>query len=52
MPKKLQVVIRLLLSLLLIYGVFTETGKWTALTLFLVFIALECQNIINSRYGN
>ena len=35
------VVGRLLLSLALIYGVYTETGIWTALFALLVTISLE-----------
>ena len=32
---------RIIITMLLLYGVYTETGKWTALSLFLVFIAIE-----------
>ena len=39
--KIITTVIRWILSLLLLYGVYTETGKWTVLVLFLMFAALE-----------
>lgn len=32
---------RMILTILLLYGVYTETGKWTTLSLFLIFIAIE-----------
>jgi len=34
-------IIRYVLTLLLIYGAYTETGIWTALNFFLIFIAVE-----------
>jgi len=39
--KKVGVIIRVVLTLLLIYGAYTETGIWTALNFFLIFIAVE-----------
>lgn len=30
-----------MLCLALLYGVYTETGKWTTLSLFLIFFASE-----------
>ena len=39
--KKIPIIIRIILTLLMIYGAYTETGKWTASILFLIFIAIE-----------
>ena len=39
--KKVRTLIRYVLTLLLIYGSYTETGKFTALALLLIFIAIE-----------
>jgi len=39
--KKCQGIIRFVLTLALVYGAYTETGKWTALSFLLVFIAIE-----------
>lgn len=33
--------IRIILTLLLIYGVYTETGIWTALSIFLIALSME-----------
>lgn len=38
---KASKIIRCLLTLLLIYGVYTETGIWTTLSMILIFIAFE-----------
>jgi len=42
-------IIRLTLTLGVLYGVYTETGIWTALALFLVSITLELQSITLRR---
>jgi len=34
-------IVRGLLSLLLVFGVYTETGIWTALAVFLITIGIE-----------
>jgi len=34
-------VVRILITLLLIYGVYTETGKWTATNLFFIMLYIE-----------
>jgi len=44
--KKLATIARILLTMALIYGVYTETGIWTALSLFLISIAIELQSFI------
>ena len=38
---KVSGIIRITLTLLLIYGAYTETGIWTALSLFLILWAIE-----------
>lgn len=43
MNKKWLFAIRAILSTLLIWGVYSETGKWTAIFAGLVIIALEGQ---------
>jgi len=40
-------IIRLILTIVLLYGVYTETGIWTALSLFLVFSAIELQDFVD-----
>jgi hypothetical protein len=37
--------VRIILTLCLIYGVYTETGVWTALSLFLVMTGLELNGL-------
>lgn len=37
----ISIIIRIILSLMLLYGVYTETGVWTTLSLFLVFTGME-----------
>ncbi|KKL10641.1 hypothetical protein LCGC14_2553800 [marine sediment metagenome] len=39
--KKIPTIIRFILTLALILGVYTETGFWTSLSLFLIFIYVE-----------
>lgn len=39
--KTIQPLVRYALTLLLCWGVYTETGKWTALSTFLVSVSLE-----------
>lgn len=41
--KKWRFIVRVILSALLIWGVYSETGKWTAIFATLTFIALETQ---------
>ena len=42
-------VIRAILTLALIYGAYTETGIFTALSLLLIFVALEAQGWLTKR---
>ena len=44
--KLIRFIIRIGLSLLLLYGVYTETGIWTAISMFLCFVALEAHSFI------
>jgi len=44
--KKLSMIIRFILTFLLIYGAYTETGIWTALSLFLIFMSVEIQSYL------
>lgn len=44
--KTYRTICRVILALALIYGVYTETGKWTASFAFLTFIAIEGLNSI------
>ena len=47
--KKIQIIIRIILTLALIYGAYTETGIWTALSLFLIFIGMEIHGYLIKR---
>ena len=38
-----KMIIRLALTLAMIYGAYTETGIWTALCLLLILVAIELQ---------
>lgn len=42
--QKIADVIRIVLSLALIFGVYTETGIWTSIFAFLVSLYIECKN--------
>jgi hypothetical protein len=42
-------IIRIFLTLLLIYGVYTETGIWTAISLFLIMIGIEFKGAFMNR---
>lgn len=42
-------IIRILLSLLLCWGVYTETGSYTAISFFLIFIAIEVLILIERK---
>ena len=42
---------RWLLSLLLLYGVFTETGLWTTLFLFLILVKCEIKKVLKRNEG-
>ncbi len=42
-------VIRAILTLAFIYGAYTETGIFTALSLLLIFVALEAQGFLTKR---
>jgi hypothetical protein len=44
-------IVRIILTCALLYGVYTETGIWTTLTLGLVFISSEIQGYILQRSG-
>ena len=41
--------LRIILSLLLLWGVYTETGIWTTLVLFLILIQIEINNYLKKR---
>jgi len=41
--------IRIALSLLLLYGVYTETGIWTTILLFLVVATAELKSYLERR---
>ena len=47
--KKIPIIIRIILTLLLVYGIYTETGIWTALSLFLVFVGMEVQAYLTGK---
>ena len=42
-------IIRSILTLLLVYGAYTETGVFTALSLLLIFIYLEVNAVLVKR---
>ena len=42
-------IIRAILTLALIYGAYTETGVFTALSLLLIFVAIELQGWLTKR---
>lgn len=42
----ITVTIRILLSILLLIGVYSETGKWTTLTMALVMISNELTALV------
>lgn len=44
-------IIRYCLTLLMIYGAYTETGLWTALCLFGCYVHIECDVILNHIKG-
>lgn len=41
--------IRWILTLILIFGSYRETGFYTALSLFLIFVAIEIQAFLNRK---
>lgn len=43
------VVVRWVLTLLLIWGVYTETGVWTALTITLILLEIEVRTLAAMR---
>ena len=42
-------IIRAILTLALIYGAYTETGVFTALSLLLIFVAIELNSWLTQR---
>jgi len=38
--------IRWVLTLMMLYGIYTETGPWTTLAFFLIFVAIEIQSAL------
>ena len=42
--KDIVTTIRWILTVFLILGAYTETGIWTCISLFLIFIAIEIMN--------
>ena len=47
--KKGPIIIRFVLGLGLIFRVYTETGGWTALSLFLILIGMEAQGYLINK---
>ena len=47
---KIQKIIRYALTLLIIYGAYTETGMWTALSLFLIFMSMEIHGYLMEKF--
>ncbi len=45
-------IIRFILTLALIFGVYTETGHWTALSLFLVFFYIEISTWLKQQVAS
>ena len=45
----MSMIIRIILTLALIYGAYTETGVFTALSLFLIFVAIEAKGFLIKR---
>ncbi len=41
---KVKIIIKSILTLALIFGVYTETGIWTALSMFLISYYMEVKN--------
>jgi hypothetical protein len=48
---KITTIIRIFLTVALLYGVYTETGIWTTTSLFLTAIGLELAGYIVSKKG-
>jgi len=46
---KFSTIIRCVLTTALIFGVYAETGIWTALSLFLIFIYIEVDTWLKQR---
>ena len=42
-------IIRWILTIALIYGVFTETGIFTAISMFLIFVSMELMGIMKKK---
>jgi hypothetical protein len=47
--KMIGKIIRWVATLVLIYFVYQETGIWTSLTMFLIFVSFELQNILDKE---
>ncbi len=47
--KKISTIIRIILTLALVFAVYTETGIWTAVSLGLIFAAFEAQTILVNK---
>jgi uncharacterized membrane protein YdfJ with MMPL/SSD domain len=47
--KKIPIIIRIILTLALVFAVYTETGIWTAVSLGLIFVGIEYMMIIINR---
>jgi hypothetical protein len=45
---KTTFIVRIILTILLLYGVYTETGFWTALSLFLIFTGFEIESFLRN----
>ena len=45
-------IVRVILTLLLIVLSYTETGIFTALSLFFIFLAIEAQGLVNKKKGS
>jgi hypothetical protein len=47
--KNIPTVIRIIFTLCLIFAAYKETGVWTGISFFLIFMWVEIQNIINRK---
>ena len=44
-------IIRIVLSLLILYGAYTETGIWTTLILFLLLVYIEAGVVLKAKHN-
>lgn len=48
---KLTTLIRIIVTLALVYGVYTETGKWTAISILIIFAGFEGAGMLVKKIG-